>query len=416
MGSGRARARPALRSGRGDRRGRGRHRARPVGRARERRDAARRARAARAPLQRPPAADVHALARPRAARRRLGGGHRRDGEAVEQGTQLAELLGLRPFELADSARTLYHAGAVFASNYVVALQRAASLLFESAGAPPEALEPLMRRTIENGFELTGPDLARRLGDGRRRTAPRSTTRGRSSTTSTRRSPARRWRSRHEDRADDRRAARRARGRGRPRADDGRAARRPPRRSSRAARRENELVVASLFVNPAQFGEAADLAAYPRDEERGRAHRRGVRRRHPLRAERGRAVSRRLRAPGSTSRTTGAEGAARPGHFRGVATVCLKLFNIVRPARAYFGQKDAQQALVIRRMVRDLNLGLEVRVLPTVRDDDGLALSSRNVRLSPDGARGCARPPSSSRTTAQRRTTTAATQSPPPAVP
>jgi predicted short-subunit dehydrogenase-like oxidoreductase (DUF2520 family) len=72
------------------------------------------------------------------------------------GFELAELLGLRPFELADSARTLYHAGAVFASNYVVTLQRAASLLFESAGAPPEALEPLMRRTIENGFELTGP--------------------------------------------------------------------------------------------------------------------------------------------------------------------------------------------------------------------------------------------------------------------
>ena len=69
---------------------------------------------------------------------------------------LAETLGLRPFELADSARTLYHAGAVFASNYLVTLQRAASLLFESAGAPPEALEPLMRRTIENGFELTGP--------------------------------------------------------------------------------------------------------------------------------------------------------------------------------------------------------------------------------------------------------------------
>ena len=72
------------------------------------------------------------------------------------GRSLAETLGLRPFELADSARTLYHAGAVFASNYVVTLQRAASLLFESAGAPPEALEPLMRRTIENGFELTGP--------------------------------------------------------------------------------------------------------------------------------------------------------------------------------------------------------------------------------------------------------------------
>jgi predicted short-subunit dehydrogenase-like oxidoreductase (DUF2520 family) len=77
-------------------------------------------------------------------------------EALMQARALAELLGLRPFELADDARTLYHAGAVFASNYIVTLQRAASLLFEAAGAPPAALEPLMRRTIENGFELTGP--------------------------------------------------------------------------------------------------------------------------------------------------------------------------------------------------------------------------------------------------------------------
>jgi predicted short-subunit dehydrogenase-like oxidoreductase (DUF2520 family) len=76
--------------------------------------------------------------------------------AREAASWLARTLGLRPFELADSARTLYHAGAVFASNYLVTLQRAASLLFEAAGAPPEALEPLMRRTIENGFELTGP--------------------------------------------------------------------------------------------------------------------------------------------------------------------------------------------------------------------------------------------------------------------
>ena len=148
----------------------------------------------------------------------------------------------------------------------------------------------------------------------------------------------------------------------------------------AARAENELVVASLFVNAAQFGEAADLAAYPRDEAADAR----------VAADAGVDVlfapsHDELYPPGFATWVdvgdTGAEGAARPGHFRAVATVCLKLFMIVSPTRAYFGQKDAQQAAVIRRMVHDLDLRLQIRVLPTVRDADGLALSSRNLRLS-----------------------------------
>ncbi len=151
---------------------------------------------------------------------------------------------------------------------------------------------------------------------------------------------------------------------------------------RTARAESDTVVASLFVNPAQFDDLSDLAAYPRDDERDAG----------IAAAEGVDV---LFAPSADEiypagfRTwidvdgTGAEGKARPGHFRGVATVCVKLFNIVRPRRAYFGQKDAQQAAVLRRVVRDLNIDVEIRVLPTVRDHDGLALSSRNVRLSPE---------------------------------
>ncbi|MBV8481019.1 MAG: pantoate--beta-alanine ligase [Actinobacteria bacterium] len=151
---------------------------------------------------------------------------------------------------------------------------------------------------------------------------------------------------------------------------------------RAARAENDVVVASLFVNPAQFEEQSDLAAYPRDEARDLevAERAGVDVVFAPPAEE-------IYPPGFATwievEETGAEGAARPGHFRGVATVCVKLFNLVRPARAYFGQKDAQQAVVVRRAVRDLGIGVEVRVQPTVRDADGLALSSRNARLSPE---------------------------------
>ena len=149
-----------------------------------------------------------------------------------------------------------------------------------------------------------------------------------------------------------------------------------------AAEENDTVVVSLFVNPAQFDEGGDLAAYPRDEERDAA----------IAAQAGADI---LFAPPAAEiypggfqtwvdveeLSRGLEGAHRPGHFRGVATVCLKLFNIVRPDRAYFGQKDAQQVAVVRRLVRDLNLDVEVRPVPTVRDADGLALSSRNARLS-----------------------------------
>jgi pantoate--beta-alanine ligase len=151
---------------------------------------------------------------------------------------------------------------------------------------------------------------------------------------------------------------------------------------RAARDENDVVVVSLFVNPAQFEEGADLAAYPRDEARDAE----------LAAGAGADLlfappPEEIYPPGfqtwvDVERVSrGLEGEHRPGHFRGVATVCLKLFNIVRPQRAYFGQKDAQQVAVIRRLVRDLDLEIEIRSVPTVRDADGLALSSRNARLS-----------------------------------
>jgi pantoate--beta-alanine ligase len=150
---------------------------------------------------------------------------------------------------------------------------------------------------------------------------------------------------------------------------------------RVARAENDVLVASLFVNPAQFDQQADLAAYPRHEERDLeiAEDAGV---DVLFAP----AADEMYPPGFGTwidvDLTGAEGTSRPGHFRGVATVCVKLFNIVQPRRAYFGQKDAQQAAVLRRVVRDLNLGIEIRVLPTIRDTDGLAISSRNVQLSP----------------------------------
>jgi pantoate--beta-alanine ligase len=149
---------------------------------------------------------------------------------------------------------------------------------------------------------------------------------------------------------------------------------------RAARAECDIVVVSLFVNPAQFAANDDLGRYPRTEERDAelAKDAGV---DVLFVPSVEVLYPEGFATWVEVGLQGGEAEARPGHFRGVTTVCLKLFNIVRPDVAFFGQKDAQQTAVLRRMVRDLNLDVHVRVLPTVRDADGLALSSRNAYLS-----------------------------------
>ena len=153
---------------------------------------------------------------------------------------------------------------------------------------------------------------------------------------------------------------------------------------RAARADCDVLVASVFVNPVQFSDGNDLAAYPRDFERDAA----------LAEAEGVDV---IFAPSADEMyptgfatwvvpggaAEGLESLHRPDHFRGVATVCLKLFNIVRPEIAWFGRKDAQQVAVLKQLVRDLNIGVEIRVVDTVRDTDGLALSSRNARLTAD---------------------------------
>jgi pantoate--beta-alanine ligase len=156
---------------------------------------------------------------------------------------------------------------------------------------------------------------------------------------------------------------------------------------RRAREGCAFVVASIFVNPRQFNDPRDLAAYPRQETQDAsiAESAGtdlvfvppVEEIYPD----GHATS--VDVGGAA---VGFEGDRRPGHFDGVATVCLKLFNIVAPEVVYFGQKDAQQAAVIGQLIRDLNLDIVLDVAPTVRDRDGLALSSRNARLSPEDRR------------------------------
>ena len=153
---------------------------------------------------------------------------------------------------------------------------------------------------------------------------------------------------------------------------------------RRAREKNRTVVVSIFVNPTQFGPREDFVQYPRDPERDLAL---------LEKEKVDLVFmpsvEEMYPEGFCSWvevekvTDKLEGAIRPGHFRGVTTVVAKLLNIVQPARAYFGQKDAQQAVVIKRMVADLNMNLDIIVVPTQREPDGLAMSSRNTYLSPE---------------------------------
>jgi pantoate--beta-alanine ligase len=153
---------------------------------------------------------------------------------------------------------------------------------------------------------------------------------------------------------------------------------------RAARAQCDAVAASVFVNPAQFGPSEDLSKYPRNLERDR---------ELLEKEKAdilftpsaeemypRGAITWVSVEGLSERL---EGKSRPGHFRGVTTIVSKLFHIIEPDRAYFGQKDAQQAVIIRKMVRDLDLGVEIIICPIVRESDGLALSSRNVYLSPE---------------------------------
>lgn len=161
---------------------------------------------------------------------------------------------------------------------------------------------------------------------------------------------------------------------------------------RRARADRDFLVVSIFVNPLQFGVPADLAAYPRDEERDLELARGlgvdvvfappVEEMYPA-GEPEATVD-----PGLVAKRL--EGASRPGHFRGVATVLAKLFHAVGPSAAYFGEKDAQQIAVVRRVVGDLSFPIEVVVCPTVREPDGLAMSSRNALLSPEQreAAGC----------------------------
>lgn len=331
--------------------------------------------------------------------------------ALEVAHALSAALGMRPVRIVAGRRALYHAAASAASNFLVTLEGAAERLAAQCGVDRAMLAPLVRASLENwaavGFReaITGP-IAR--GD----EATAADQRAAVAQAAPDLVPL--WdvladatRAGVRDRDDAAHAASRAAEgfRVEHTAAGLRAAVREARRAGhrigfvptmgalheghlsliRRARAECGFVVMSLFVNPTQFNDPRDLAAYPRDEAADAA----------MAAAAGAHL---LFAPGVaevypagfatavevSGLTEPLEGAARgSGHFRGVATVVSKLFNLVQPDVAYFGQKDAQQALVIRRLAVDLDFPLRVVTCPTVREDDGLAMSSRNARLSPE---------------------------------
>ena len=317
---------------------------------------------------------------------------------------LARCLGIRPFEIADSDRPAYHAAASIASNFLVTLEAAAEQVAARVGVDRERLAPLVRQTVENWAAL-GPERAL--------TGPVS--RGDEATVARQRQAIEAEAPELLPLWDELVAATRQLSAScQPPAASGmrvvttvselRCALEPARQAGqtialvptmgafhdghlalmRAARAGADVVVVSLFVNPTQFGPNEDLSAYPRDFERDSS----------LAAAEGVDV---LFAPDAaevypdgfdTAVHVGGvgdtlEGESRPGHFDGVATVVTKLFNMVGPDVAWFGQKDAQQALVISKLVRDLNLPVRIEVAPTVREPDGLAMSSRNAYLSSD---------------------------------
>jgi pantoate--beta-alanine ligase len=323
--------------------------------------------------------------------------------ALAAAQALARCMGMRAVEIADQDRAAYHAAASVASNFLVTLEAAAERIGSTTGAGRDLLAPLVRASVENWAAqgptaaLTGP-IARgdeatvqRQRDAVAARAPDLLPLFDALADATRRlarpagaaPPMRTVRT-----VAELRGALAA-----PRAAGGRIALVPTMGAFheghlsliRRAREQADVVVVSLFVNPTQFRPGEDLASYPRDEARDAA----------LAEAQGADL---LFAPGVEEvypdgfatgvRVTGPlterlEGAARgPAHFHGVTTVVAKLFDMVAPDAAYFGAKDGQQALVIRRMARDLDLPVEIVTCPTVREPDGLAMSSRNAYLDP----------------------------------